>query len=327
VNVCANAQFPVLDAQNQGAQYQWDQGGSPLAGETQQTYQPGAGGTYGVTITDQYGCDASDQITINTFPTLNAVISGPTSATLGMAVAFNDNTSPAANMWTWNFGDGTPVVNIQNPIHAFAEAGPRPVFMIASNGLCSDTAYTTVNVNYDCAALGLTADFLLSTGTVILSATGTVATTNNSLNATEYIWDFGDGSALDYNVSPIHAYNTPGDYTITLTAINLNCTTSVSLPISVIQFGIGVNETQGAGQWLVYPNPTDGLLVLEAELATGTVVVAEVTDMLGRRIMGRSVMADGPFRMELDLSGQPKGVYSLNLRVNDGLMVSHIVLE
>lgn len=310
VNVCANAQFPVLDAMNQGALYQWDQGGSPLAGETQQTYQPTAGGTYGVTITDQYGCDASDQITINTFPTLNAAISGPTSATLGLAVAFNDNTSPAANQWTWNFGDGTPVVNIQNPIHAFAQAGPRPVFMIASNGLCSDTAYTTVNVNYDCATLGLTADFSLSTGTVILSATGTVATANNSLNATEYIWDFGDGSALDNNVSPVHAYNAPGDYTITLTAINLNCTTSVSLPISVIQFGIGIEEDEGASPLLIYPNPAAESVWFRVEDSRFKVLQIEATDATGRKVASHSGSSKD---LSVDVSRWAPGVYTFHV--------------
>lgn len=327
INVCANASFPVLDAQNQGATYQWSLNNAPIAGATQQTFQPTSGGNIGVTITDQYGCNASDNITINTFPTLNAAINGPSTATLGIPANFSDQTTPAANQWTWNFADGTPLVNVQNPIHVFTSVGIRPVFMIASNGLCSDTAYKDVDVRYDCTSLGLNASFSLNTSTVILSATGTVVCTNNSTNATEYLWDFGDGSPQDPNTNPIHAYNQPGNYLITLYAINYNCTTSTSLPITVIQFGVGLNDMSENGQVLVYPNPTSGLLTIETQLPTNGHVNAELNDVLGKRVVSKELNGSGPLRIDLDLTNQSAGVYLLNLRVNDGLYVSRIVVE
>ena len=45
---------------------------------------------------------------------------------------------------------------------------------------------------------------------------------NLSTNATTYYWDFGDGSN-SIATSPSHVYNVPGDYTITLIAINGTC--------------------------------------------------------------------------------------------------------
>ena len=40
---------------------------------------------------------------------------------------------------------------------------------------------------------------------------------NQSMNATKFSWDFGDGSTSDQN-SPTHIYKKPGAYTISLTA-------------------------------------------------------------------------------------------------------------
>lgn len=47
----------------------------------------------------------------------------------------------------------------------------------------------------------------------------TVIFTNKSLNATEYNWNFGDGSTSS-EASPMHTYNSPGDYSVSLVASN-----------------------------------------------------------------------------------------------------------
>ncbi|MFA6261416.1 MAG: PKD domain-containing protein [Bacteroidia bacterium] len=47
----------------------------------------------------------------------------------------------------------------------------------------------------------------------------TINFTNNSTGATDYFWDFGDGITSTLT-TPTHAYNSPGTYMITLTAIN-----------------------------------------------------------------------------------------------------------
>ncbi|MBP6456088.1 MAG: PKD domain-containing protein [Chitinophagaceae bacterium] len=50
---------------------------------------------------------------------------------------------------------------------------------------------------------------------------------NNSTSATNYIWDFGDGSPVSTATSPTYTYNIPGTYTVSLIAVNPNgCTQS-----------------------------------------------------------------------------------------------------
>ncbi len=56
--------------------------------------------------------------------------------------------------------------------------------------------------------------------------------TNSSTNATSYEWDFGDGNTSTEE-SPTHVYATHGIYTVTLTAIDGNLSTSLSQTIDI----------------------------------------------------------------------------------------------
>ncbi|MBS1547537.1 MAG: M4 family metallopeptidase [Bacteroidetes bacterium] len=69
------------------------------------------------------------------------------------------------------------------------------------------------------------------------AAPATVQFTNGSLNSSSYVWDFGDG-ATSTEVSPVHTYNAPGSYTVTLVAngstlCNSTDTLVSSIPIVV----------------------------------------------------------------------------------------------
>ena len=56
---------------------------------------------------------------------------------------------------------------------------------------------------------------------------------NTSTGATSYEWDFGDGN-MSMEESPTHTYDTPGEYTITLTAYNdVGLSTSLSKSIDI----------------------------------------------------------------------------------------------
>ncbi len=48
----------------------------------------------------------------------------------------------------------------------------------------------------------------------------TISFNNNGSSATNYIWDFGDGSPINTNPSPSHTYTAVGTYTLTLYAVD-----------------------------------------------------------------------------------------------------------
>jgi gliding motility-associated-like protein len=96
-------------------------------------------------------------------------------------------------------------------------------------------SWSTINGSLNCNLGAVKIDFQLQNPDAIAAATSplkgcipfTVSFINNSSSATNYIWDFGDGSPTSSAFNPSHTYTTAGTFTVTLIALNPNgCTAS-----------------------------------------------------------------------------------------------------
>ncbi len=72
---------------------------------------------------------------------------------------------------------------------------------------------------FDFQASGVNAHLITEPNDTICSGSS-VDFNNTSTNAFNYIWDFGDGSPLNTTISPSHTYTAPGNYNVTLIAID-----------------------------------------------------------------------------------------------------------
>jgi len=70
-------------------------------------------------------------------------------------VNFTDNSAINPTTWAWDFGDGN-TATIQNPAHAYANAGTYTVSLIASNVTITKTKSKTNYINVDGLGAGLT---------------------------------------------------------------------------------------------------------------------------------------------------------------------------
>lgn len=89
------------------------------------------------------GCSSNSSITVTVDPNPLALFNYLPNALL---VYFTDLSSNV-NSWLWNFGDGSPEVTTQNPIHIFPDNGIYQVRLIATNDCGSDTLIRGVLVN------------------------------------------------------------------------------------------------------------------------------------------------------------------------------------
>jgi PKD repeat protein len=199
--------------------YLWSFGDGTTSSQTnpQKTYnQPGA---YDVSLTATNSCGSDEE-------TVNIVIESPVFADFevsnnniceGESVTFSDLSTGNPTSWSWEFEGGTPATSeLQNPIVLYEFPGSYDVRLIVTNGSGSDqkTIKNLIQVG-ELPIAGFS--FEVSGPTVTFN--------NTSINATNYVWRFGDGLASTQE-NPQHTYEESGTYSVELSASN-DCNTDV----------------------------------------------------------------------------------------------------
>lgn len=129
----------------------------------------------------------------------------------------------SANTWTWDLGDGSPIVQGTQLIHQYAAGGEYTVMLVGVDSLScnlADTAYATITV-VPPQILQPAFDAVTSSDCQGYS----IEFFNNSTGGDSYLWDFGDGGTST-QTNPVHAYAAPGTYTIALSVIDAVCQNS-----------------------------------------------------------------------------------------------------
>jgi large repetitive protein len=204
--------------------YSWNNGlgGGPGA----YLVTPTAPITYVVTVTNSCGASISDSVDITFNPPPVIVLSTDTNSVCApSSVLFNDfsitgNTSDPIVTWYWTFGDGTSS-NLQDPMHVYPSPGTYPVTLtVTTAGGCTNNnasapfmiyahPYPVASFSINSTLLNLPYDYLI--------------TNNQSIGATSYVWNFGDGGTST-QTNPQYLYSTVGVYPIMLVATNAyNC--------------------------------------------------------------------------------------------------------
>ncbi len=214
------------------ANYLWSfPGGTPSSANTPNPSTVYAsGGSYTATLVAVSNAGCIDSITKNyNIPYTPVADFQSDTVCLGNATCFTDLSNVqngTINQWSWNFGDGSPVNNSQNPCHTYTAAGSYNVsLMVFSNDNCTDQVNKTVIVLQPPAAS-------FSVNNVCEDDQAAVFI-NNSSNATNYNWEFGDGTPQSNSNSPTHIYTNPGVYTVQLVAYNANCNDTAYQNITV----------------------------------------------------------------------------------------------
>jgi len=112
----------------------------------------------------------------------------------------------------------------------------------------------------------------------------------NAQGATEYTWDFGDGTVVSGDLNPVHAYNALGVYTVTFTAMNNGCGSSATTAITVGADLTGTNNVATTSGFSIFPNPAANVANLLLNLdRTESSVTVSIHDAAGRLVSTNEV--------------------------------------
>ncbi len=155
----------------------------------------------------------TDYVTVNASPTadFNAT---PYSGWVPLTVDFTDmSTTPNGSIvsWDWDFDDGG-TSDVPNPTHTFTADGHYTVTLEVFDGVCYDTATTTIYANEGCEfdLVGEPREICEDDSVYFAGIV------NGECDVYDWNWDFGDGTT-GTGQYVWHTYDVADVYTVTLT--------------------------------------------------------------------------------------------------------------
>jgi len=222
------------------------------------------------------------------------------------------------NKWLWSFGDGD-YATVENPAHIYSESGYYTVSLtISTSAGCTDSAFEIIY-----AYAPSIAKFLSDS---VGCADSTIAFIDSSLNASEYLWSFGDGGKSAAK-NPSHIYTSIGYYVVKLVVLNSNhsCTDSFTKTIDVDSAcgSSGIRPLYDYSNIRIYPNPVNSALNIDA----GANILNSVTvyDAVGREIQTSKGIQTN--KTTIPTSTLPAGIYFLRLGIGDGFYMTRFMKE
>ncbi|MEO1410224.1 MAG: PKD domain-containing protein, partial [Bacteroidota bacterium] len=182
----------------------------------------------------------------NLLPPQANFVADVTDGCVPLTVNFSDLSINSPSSWTWTFPGGSPASSTaQNPTVIYDTPGTYDVILQVLNAAGTDVS-TRVGYIQVSGPPSVGFDTFVSDATVVFL--------NTSVDATDYLWDFGDGSS-SFAASPTHTYSEDGVYTVTLIANNACGTSSTSQQITILTQPIPdfeANITSGCGPLTVF---------------------------------------------------------------------------
>ena len=210
-----------IDTPEPIALYQWNFGdATPIVNGSNPTHTYTNTGFYNITlmITTINGCKDTftlvGAVQLDSKPTPNFSAT-PRNACAQDNILFTSLSSGTITSYLWNFGDGGSST-AQNPIYNYVDTGYFTVTLIVINNNCKDSIkflnYIYINPPVARFIKTFNCDTPLQRRFF-----------DQSIGATTYTWDFGDGTFSNIP-NPVHTFPNPGLYIIKLTVTNGTCT-------------------------------------------------------------------------------------------------------
>lgn len=290
----------TLDAENTGSSFLWDNN------STDQTRTIFQSGTYGVRVTNAYGCWSADTVKYEIKDNPISTLLSDTSVCEDVPVTLN----PGAGgiQYFWNTGATQREITVDYP-------GNFIVQIVAANGcVVSDTA-TIINngklPQYDGIRVR-TVDIRTFQFDVI-----------NPDYILDYNWDFGDGTTATA-ANPSHTYLNNGNYIVILSTTS-DCGTRIDSSTVHIVSTTGINDiTLDDNVIKVYPNPTNQDFNIKTEdgvLIEEVMIFAINGQLVYQNKLGNTNTTKVP------ISKLNSGMYQVKVLTNKGVAIKKLTVQ
>lgn len=214
-SICSGANIGLLSGTEPGTNYSWN------TLESTPEISIDTAGKYILLAINENGCILNDSIdlTINgVAPVIKFSISGQCSNDISL---FTDSSAPSdlsnINVWTWDFGDTTTSTD-QHTTHQYTSSGTYLVkHTVSTDSNCTNSLSKFIDIYVPpTAAIGHLSPVCSEQNTSFYSSSTPTDGAIISLR-----WDFGDINKLNdtaITFSPVYAYDSIGNYIVTLIA-------------------------------------------------------------------------------------------------------------
>ena len=298
--VCAGT--PVtLSGSGTATSYSWTGGVTDNV-----AFTPAVTDTYTVTGTDANNCSdtATVMITVNALP---AVVANATSTEVcaGASVTL---TGSGATTYAWTGGVSDNVAFTPAVTDTYTVTGTD-----ANN--CSDTATIMITVN----PLP-TVTFTSSTDTICFDDAAITLSNASPAGGT-----FSGSGVSGTTFTPATAGN--GSHTITYLYTDANGCEDNATDIIVVDPCTGIENAAAANSLSVYPNPAVNQLSITGSFSASTRMQLSLVNMLGENVLLIGSNVSGSYSQTIDISALPAGVYFLQVKDGDMLLVTKKVVK
>ena len=283
----ASATFNAVDPPSVVTSYAWTFGdGQTSTGQNPNHYyiMPGY---YTVTLTEVLtgGCTRTSSVIMHVAGAVGTFTYTNTPQCAPHLETFTASNLQGVASLTWDFGDGTTVINSSPTIpttsttYTYTTWGTRLPILILRNPACGDYAYyygVNQRINTSDAPTAIFSYTSIANSGENCQNQSFQFTDLSTISDPRYAvstwdWDFGDGSTHSTVQNPTHTYTTPGTYTVNLTVTNGfipgGCPATTSHSVKVNSLPVVATLTP---QELCSGNSSTDMVLTEANSLAGT---------------------------------------------------------
>ncbi|BAV05598.1 gliding motility-associated C-terminal domain-containing protein [Filimonas lacunae] len=219
----------------------WNFGDGTTSDQVAPTHTYTQEGVYNVSVIIRTNGGCVDTFTLQNAVTLatapkTAFSANPVAVCGSKPIYFTDASTGKADSWLWNFGDGNGSTQA-NPQHPYKDTGNFTITLITGNKQCYDTLEIKNYIHVKVPIARFSSEFKCETPY-------TRTFTDNSVAATSWHWDFGDGTtATTQNAT--HKFADTGLYNVELIVWNDACSDTMRMIVRIIDEHPNFTHTPG----------------------------------------------------------------------------------